>query len=1110
MRRIPFLLAVLCLFLALAGGLAAQAVTGALLGTVTDSSGAAVPNAKVLITAINTGISRSTETNAVGFYSIPTLEPGVYRVTVEREGFRKAVKDRVEVLVNTTVRADLELAPGTVSESVTVTAEVAMLQTDRADTGRKLEQAQLVNMPLAYNRNFQALLNLVPGTSRAFQPHSEFFNSQGALSTQVNGLSRLANNVQFEGVDNNHRTGLLSVLIPPLEALETVDVSTGNYEAELGRAGGAVTNIMLRSGTNDLHGDAYWYNQVSRLRARDTFSPGKPVTTYNNFGFTLGGPIKKNKTFIFGDYSKLYDRRGDSYIITVPGQAFRNGDFSAVTQRIYDPLTGDPVTGAGKTQFTNNQIPDARISPIARRILAMVPLPNLGSGLTNNYAGFTVRKKDSDSFDVKVDHQQSDKNRWSGRYSFQRPVVTDPGRFGIAGGGGKGFAATGVNRTQSAAINYTRLFSPTLITEARVGLGRYSNVAENLDIGTNAAEAIGIRGANLDRWSSGISSINVGGYANPLVGYQSSLPWNRAETNIDIVNNWTKVLRNHTIKFGLDVRRLRDDLLQTQDAGGPRGEFQFGNNQTSISGQAVNNQTNALASFLLDIPSTVRRDLAVAFPAYRQTMWFTYIQDKWQVTPKLTADLGLRHELYLPPTPRFKGGFANYDWTTNNLLVAGYGNVPMNLGRKTYYTNFAPRVGLAYRLDSKTVIRAGAGLTWVPYPDNKYAWDNFPVKQSNSYGTQQTYGRSVISPGVYGSMAAGFPAPSIVTIPSDGIIPATTTQLLASAFVIVPLDYREGYVESFNFAVQRQLPGNFTLDVAYVGNHTVRAPVNFNLNASQTFNSGAAGRPLFARFNKNVDLNYRYVGVSNNFNSLQVKFDRRFSGGFMMTTAYTYGKALGYASEAGGLTYYINPRRNYARLDFDRTHTYVQSYVYELPFGPRKRWLQSGPGRWLLGDWQVNGVLTLMTGRPINFTTNVASNTPGNGLSPDINGPVKVLHGIAGPAGSALWFDTAVFSQPNVGGLHFGNVGRNAASGPGLWNLDFSVFRKFPITERWKGEFRFEAFNLTNTPAFGNPNTQLGSNDFGKVTGTLAGLVANQGVGGTGSRVIQLGLKISF
>jgi len=1116
LRERILLLTILLSLFSFGVSLYAQAVSGSLLGTVTDASGAAVPRAKVIITHTSTGISRSMETNESGNYSFPTLEPGVYRVTVEHTGFRTAVKEGADVLVNSSFRADLMLQPGQVNESVTVTAETALLQTDRSDTGRKIEVAQLANLPLAYNHNFQSLLNLVPGTTRSFQPHSEFFNSQGSLTTQVNGVSRLGNNVQFEGVDNNHRTGLLTVLIPPIEALQTVDVTTSNYEAELGRAGGAVTNISLKSGTNQLHGAAYWFHSDSALGARETFQPTKPVTTYNYYGFNLGGPIKKNKTFLFGDFLQVKDRRGDGYIITVPGSDFRAGDFSSQAARaiLYDPFTGNIDTGVGRTPFASNKIPDTRISPIAKRILSFVPLPNLGSALTSNYAGATSRKKDYNSFDVKVDHAQTDNDRFSVRYSFQRPVVTDPGRFGIYGGGGKGFAATGINRTQSAAVNYIHLFSPTFVSEYRVGLSRYSNKAQNLDYGTKASDAIGIKGVNLDDWSSGLSSMNISGYDNPLVGYANSLPWNRAETNIDMVANFTKLHSNHTVKFGMDLRRLRDELLQTQDAGGPRGEFQFRNNQTSTPGATVLDQVNSLASFLVDTPSLVQRDLAIAFPAYRAWMLFSYVQDKWQVSPKLTIDLGVRHDFYPPATPRLKGGFSNYDPATNSLVVAGYGNNPMNLDRKTYYTGFAPRVGFSYRMNPQTVLRAGFGMSWIPFPDNKYAWDNFPVKQSNTYNSLGSYGQSQFGPNLYASMVAGFPAPQAAVIPSNGIIVANTAQLLSQNIAsYIPLDYHEGYIESWNIAFQRQLPKNFSFEAAYVGNHTVRAPVTYNLNASFLFNTGANGRPFYLQFGKNADINYRYAGYSNNFNSLQVKIDRRFTGGFMMTTGYTFGKAMGQSAEDGGLWNYIQQSRGYARLDFDSSHAFTQSYLYELPFGKGRHWLQSGPGRWLFGDWQVNGVLTLMSGRPMTFGTTVSANTPGSTLTPDMTGDFIVTHGVAGTKGTITWFDTTQFKQPlDADGKtpHFGNMGRNNVSGPGLFNLDLSLFRRFNITERFKAELRGEATNFTNTPAFANPNTTVGDANFGKITGTLAGLIANQGTGGTGPRAMQLGLKLTF
>ena len=498
------------------------------------------------------------------------------------------------------------------------------------------------------------------------------------------------------------------------------------------------------------------------------------------------------------------------------------------------------------------------------------------------------------------------------------------------------------------------------------------------------------------------------------------------------------------------------------------------------------------------------------FPSYRATMLFFYAQDKWVVTPKLTLDIGLRWEIYPPATPRLKGGFSNYDPSTNSWNVAGYGDVPMNLGRQTYWKDFAPRGGIAYRINEKTVVRAGSGISWIPFPDNKYAWDNYPVKQNAVYNNTTTYGQSVAPDGSILTMATGFPSPSAASIPASGIMPAALTSNVNS---FLTKDYHEGYIESWNVAIQRQLPKNFVFEAAYVGNHTVRAPVGYNINASFIFNSGSAGKPLYKLFGRNVDTTQRYAGFNNNYNSLQIKFDRRFSGGFLLSTGYTWSKALGYSSEDGGLWNYVDPRRTYSRLDFDRTQTFVQSYVYELPFGPSKPWLKQGIGRWVFGDWQINGVLTLMTGLPFTIGSNVSVNTPGSTSTADMTGPLQVLHNVAGPKGTNLWFDTSNFKQPlNADGKtpHWGNTGHNAFAGPGLANLDLSVFRKFAITERVKGEFRCETTNFTNTPAFANPSSTLGSSTFGMITSTLAGLINNQGTGGTGSRQIQFGLKLSF
>ena len=1071
-----------------------QAVNGTLVGTVTDSSGALVASAKVTLTATQTNISQQGQTNASGNYAFPNLQPGVYRVEIEVAGFRKSIRDSIDVLVNSTARADFELQPGQVTESISVTAEASVLQTDRTDTGRKIETRQLADMPLGYNRNFQNMINLVPGATRSFRPHSEFFNVQDSVSTRVNGQSRLANNVQLEGVDNNQRTGLLTALIPPIEALQTVDVTTSNYEAELGRAGGAVTNVNFKSGTNQMHGSLYEFNRVSRLGARPFFANTKPVTTANNFGVTVGGPLIKNKLFYFADYQGIRDRRGDFQQGTIPTAAFRNGDlnWSGGTD-IYDPRTG-AADGTGRTPFPNRMIPADRISPITRRLLALVPNPTT-SGILQNFQIATVRQKDTNGGDVKMDWQVSSNDRLSVRYSRQDSTIFDPPLYGVKGGGFRDFAGTGIQKAINAALNYTRVWNPTLITEVRIGVAYYRNDAQNADSKLKTADEVGIPGVNVSDFTGGISNIVVNGFSNPVVGYSASLPWERGETNLNFIVNNTKVLGNHTIKFGVDYRRNRDELLQNQTFS-PRGRFDFREGTTILAvrnaaGQLANGSTqsfsNSFASFLLDQPNQAGRDLPLIFPTFLQKPIFSYIQDNWTVSSKLTMNIGLRHELWPPPTPRVKAGFSNFIPYTNSLEVAGVGNIPMNLGRKNFKTNFAPRFGMAYRYNEKTVIRGGYGISWAPLPDNGYAF-NFPVRENNSFQAASAFT-------VARTMQQGFPTFVPTPIPTNGIInPAP-----ASQFNYVRPDARESYIQSWNLALQRQLPFQLALELAYVGNKGTGITGVYNMNPGLQIGAGAAGQPFNILFGRRDAINNIFFGTNSNYHSLQSKLDRRFSNGFALTTAYTWSKAIdSIGADNGGFRYYINPQRNRARADGDVRHVFVQSYLYELPFGKGKKMLTSGPMSWIAGGWQVNGILTVQTGPPFNLgVPGGILNAPGNANDPNLIGTYSATKGV-GP--HTQWFDRNAFAQPAAG--TFGNIGRNTFTGPGLFNLDASLFRRISITERWKAELRLESFNVTNTPKFNNPNGDITSPNFGRVVGA-------QGAP-NGPREVQLGLKITF
>src|SRR5918993_5237725 len=430
--------------LALPTRAAAQAVTGTLLGNVTDASGAAVPGATVTATEVQTNISRTAVTNESGYYLFASLQNGTYTVAAELEGFKKVQRQNLKVDVNTTVRVNLPLEVGQMTEAVTVSAETPVLQTDRTDTGRIIESKMVAELPLTFNRNFQSLVMTVPGVTRPHREHSQFFNSQDSLRFEVNGQPGMASTTLIEGLDNNHKTGLLQVIIPAADALETVNVTTSNYDAEFGRSGGAVTNVTLRSGTNDLKGSVFAFGNTDATNASDYFTHLKSPTKFLNTGFTVGGPIIRNRLFFFGDYQHTLDNVGYVVRATVPTMRMRNGDFGEVSTRIYDPLTGD-VSGANRAAFANNQIPQDRISPIARRLLAFIPEPNIpGAPLgQNNYQKAQTREKTTDGFDAKLNYTINEKDQVSGRVSFMRPVVFDPGLYGQYGGGAGGGAGEG-------------------------------------------------------------------------------------------------------------------------------------------------------------------------------------------------------------------------------------------------------------------------------------------------------------------------------------------------------------------------------------------------------------------------------------------------------------------------------------------------------------------------------------------------------------------------------------------------------------------------------------------------------------------------------------------
>lgn len=1105
-----------------------QVVNGTIAGTIADTSGAVVPEAQVTVTNVGTGVSRSLKTNSSGYYSMPNLPPGTYKVSAQKPGFATGVHAGISLFAAGTVQINVTLQPGSVTQTVTVNAGVTpLLQTETAQTGRTVDTAMVEQLPLTTGRNFQNLLNLIPGAGVAVRYHSLAFNPQNSMSSTVNGNSSLANIFNIEGINDNERSTLLQMYIPAAEAIQEVSITASNYDPAQGTALGAVTNVILKSGTNAFHGEAYEFYQSNSLNARGFFSLGAdgkafhvPHLVDNYYGGNIGGPIQKGKTFFFVDYLERATREGESLQLSVPTIAMRSGDFSdpALTP-IFDPATGDSsdclglsggnskLCGTGRQQFKNNVIPQGRLDPVAVKILSHVAFPNTNqsavgaSKYVNNLVTSSEFIQNTPDIDLKVDRYQGKKDHISGRFSYTKPSLDQPGLYGpyggpISGGGISGLEGTGSQKTYSAGINWVHILSPTLLSEARVGLSRWYNIAHGTGYGQNLSSEVGIPGANTSQYTSGIVNLSGEGFSDPFVGTEGNLPWTRAGDNIELVNVWTKMAGNHSLEWGLEYYRIRDDLqLVSGSSGG--GGFVFGAGTTALNGGPAAGFANNFAGFLLGVPSSLNRGVPNIFPAYRQNQIFPFLGDRWQVNPKLTLNLGVRWEYYGPPTPHFAGGFSNYNPTNNTLELAGLGNIPRDLGMEAVYHNFSPRVGLAYRLGNKSVVRAGFGTSYMTFPIDLYAY-NYPLEPQVTYSSVSSFGPALLSPGVASTFELGFPAGAPYVLPSSGVIPINTPFLNSQAETYVNTHWKNPYLMSWNLAYQRDLPGNWVLDLAYVGNRGVDSPILYNLNAATAYGLGAQGQPEYKLFGRTASTSEYFAGYSSSYNSLQVKFDHQISKNFAMTTSYTYGKAIGYVSEAGdypnGLQDYVNQRRNWASTDFNQTHILNESIMWHVPFGAGQRFVTSGIGSKLLGGWEIAGIWEFTTGFPLNFTCTCAGfNTPGNTASPNISGPVTKLYGI-GPA--SPWFNTSVFSTPAAGTQ--GNTGYYISAGPNIVDLDASLFRRIKLTERFNLEFRSEWFHATNTPQFSNPGTELGTSNFGRVTSAA------------GARNIDFAAKLTF
>ena len=1062
-----------------------QSNQSTLTGFVTDPSGAFLPRVSITIRESRTGLVWNTAASSSGSFTQPLLPPGLYSVSFSAEGFAPVKRNAVELPAQSTVRLDTQLSLATAKQSLQLSAEPPLLQTDRSDLSRSLTTRQLLELPLA-TRNFQELASILPGVTPSSDVSTPLQNPMDTRAYQANGQLRSSNNSMLDGIDNNDPLIGVTINVPPVEAIAEVNIALGNFAADLGRAGGAVSSVVTQSGTNSLHGALYEFHQNDRSRARNFFNAApqpKPNLTRNQYGAAAGGPLKADRTFLFGFYQGFLQRQAQTTTTTVPVSEWRTGNFSRVPAlNLFDPATGTR-DGLGRTPFPANALPPSRIHPVAGAILPALITPNITNQLENNLINNVPSRTRGHQFGLKADHRLSPKTFGFLKYDHGRFATRNSAALGDILGDG----AESAVRTHTAILNLTHTLRPNLLTETRLGFSRYRSNVDGINADQPFSRQFGIADPSPTSLSQrGLARVAITGMA-PL-GANFIYPIVSTDNIFNASSSWTALLSRHTLKFGTDLRRFRGDRLQATGLNlGPRGLFNFNPGPTQLrNGPALGpngNFGNSFAAFLLGAADQTSRTYLTVTPTNRQWNSFLYANDSFQVSRRITLDLGLRWELYTPVVPRYAGGASNYDPVANSLLIAGVGSTGMSTGVRTDWNNFAPRLGFAWRLQDSLVLRGGYGVSYFT-GINGYTGGTlstqFPVVGNLQVGNTNDF---IVDGNL--STIPGIPS---VPIPPSGVLTPAPNQALFH----IPFDNQYPYVQSFHLTVQKRLPWQSVVDMAYVGTLGRRLPLQYDLNAAAS-GSGNAGRPLFAAFGRSATTNARAYIANNHYHSLQLNWNRRFRAGLFLNAAYTWSKAL----EAGVVTSHVDFRRNYGPASYDRTQILNLTHLYELPFGPGKPFARQGWSAAVFGGWQLNGIFRVATGLPGTIVANAtACNCPGNGNFADHLAPVTYPGGIGR---GEFWFSRESFAVP--GANRFGNGATGNIRGPGFRNYDFSVFRRFRLAERFSLEFRTEAFNLSNTPRFALPERNINSANFGQILATLDG---------AGERQVQFALRLAF
>ena len=1088
--------------------LQAQVATAELSGSVLDTSGAAVAQAKVTATSVATNLTHATASDSTGRYIITLLPPGDYTLTVEAPGFRKLLQTGLTLQINQQAELNLTLQVGQVSETLEVTAQAPLLETESSSLGTVVSEALVNQLPLN-GRNFIQLATLSPGVNGVG------FSASGTImsgtrpddrrpGTEIfaNGNREGSNNFLYDGIDDNERLTLSIVLRPAVEAVQQFKIQTNLYSADIGRSSGAVVDVITKSGTNTPHGSLFEFLRNSAMDARNFFSPkgtAFPSFRLNQFGGSFGGPVTlpklyrgKDRTFFFVDYEG-YRRDSQQLLLgNIPTAKMRTGDFSE-TSAVYDPLTtrANPASsGFIRDRFQNNMIPAIRWDPISAIMINAYPTPT-STGRFNNYLANLVQNQKWNQGDVRVDHQITPRDNFFARYSIQNTETHVPSSYPPASipgisqpvnlGDEASFAGTSFSPDQHAVASYAKVITPRLVNEFRTGFSRFrlDYTADQYQPGGALGNKLGVPNANVTPNEQNLPIFTSASYIG--IGQTRSLPIFRRENMFEQVDNVSYTVGGHTLKAGVDFRRRQLTIYQTNQG---NGRFNFNPNLTD---SRQGSGGDSMASFLLGYPTLIAHDYTLNWPGERGFELGTYFADDWRITKKFTLNLGLRWDYY-SPYREVANRWANFNPLTAKIDVAGRNGVGEYADVKPYYKNFGPRFGFAYQAAAHTVVRGGMGLFFNPTGSEGGSLRLF---RQLPFGSTLSISPGDITPGQ--RVSDGFPALQPVNYAfADNPFGVMTA---------VDPNFRPSYAEQFNFGVEQEVsPLAMVVKTSVIGNLGRHLYNPYNINQAVPGSSALnTRRPLYS-LNPNLsDVNFFPTNGLSEYYALQLSVDKRLGKGVSGLLGYTWSHAIDNVPlEFGGGASGPQPQdpRNLAaergNSIIDLRHRLTASYLWELPFGKGKMLLNHGGiMNLVLGGWQTNGILTVQSGLPFSAVLNSSTTNTGTGSRPNAIGPVTYPHTLQ------KWFDPTAFATPVP--FTYGNAGRDTLFGPGRVNWDMSLFKNFVIHEQTRFEFRAEAFNVFNHPQFGLPNPNIGNAQVGTITSTVGN-----------PRQLQMGLRFQF